>query len=283
MIKTQNVTLAVTIKEKKIVGDDYDKRYSVNIKRADRREMELFVDYDVYEGCIVGKPAIFNIDVVMEQDGDINHYDKEQTRVMSIRYLENNDDTSEYADLLDKNLTWLSRYAKPLPEEKKKSPLLLVAGLIFLIAGIFVGAIAPFSICDSIKKANEYKDYTHVEGVVISQENERLPDEKMIDGEYVYRINAIVQYSVDGKTYETSYTVEQKGYQLIDDEQDIIYKNDNPSKGLVAFYDVVSKTYLPYYGMSWLEVVVLVLLSVVVGIPAVLGGIYLSIMSFKKS
>lgn len=281
-MKIQNVTFAATINSKRVDGD-YDKRYVIVIKRADRRLMELYVDPSTYERCVELKKVIINIDVVMENGGDINNYDKEQTQVLSLRYLENNIDTEEYSELLDKNLTWLSRYAKPLPEEKKFSPLLLVIGILFFIAGIVVGAIAPFSIFDSIKKADEYKDYTHVEGVVISQESERLPDEKMIDGEYVYRINAIVQYSVDGKSYETNYIVEKKGYQLIDDEQDIIYKNDNPSKGVVAFYDVVSKTYLPYYGMSWLDVVGLVLLSVVVGIPAILGGIYLSIMSLKKS
>lgn len=271
-MKTQNVTLAVTIDEKETVQTEYGTRYNVIIKRADNRKMELYVDYSVYEELVVGKPAIVDIEVVMEKEGDINHFDKEQTRIVGIRYLDNREITGEYADLLDKNLAWLSRYAPPIKEEGKKSPAVILIGLLFLLVGLAVGSIAPIWISGSLKDAEKYKDYVHVEGVVTHQENERLYNVK-VDGKQGYRINATIQYSVDGKTYEMGYTINRTRKRLIDINQDIIHRKDNPEDAMVAFYDAVSRTYLPS-GTSWFQLIGTILVSVVIGIPCILAGIY---------
>ena len=43
--------------------------------------MVLSVNRSTYDECKKGRRAIFDIDVVMEKDGDINNYIREQTRV----------------------------------------------------------------------------------------------------------------------------------------------------------------------------------------------------------
>lgn len=87
MLKTESVTLAVKIKSKEITGDEYNREYLVTITRADGRDMVLSVNRSTYDECKKGRRAIFDIDVVMEKDGDINNYIREQTCVTGITYL----------------------------------------------------------------------------------------------------------------------------------------------------------------------------------------------------
>ena len=69
------------------------------------------------------------------------------------------------------------------------------------------------------------------------------------------------------------YTINRTRKRLIDINQDIIYRKDNPEDAMVAFYDAVSRTYLPS-GTSWFQLIGTILVSVFIGIPCILAGIY---------
>lgn len=163
MLKTESVTLAVKIKSKEITGDEYNREYLVTITRADGRDMVLSVNRSIYDECKKGRRAIFDIDVVMEKDGDINNYIREQTRVTGITYLTEDRLFNNFSKIKDENYTWLSRYAPPL-KKKNDRPVIFLMGIVFFAAGVFVFTFLPRIIVKNINKAKIYKDYVHTVG-----------------------------------------------------------------------------------------------------------------------
>ena len=154
MLKTESVTLAVKIKSKEITGDEYNREYLVTITRADGRDMVLSVNRSTYDECKKGRRAIFDIDVVMEKDGDINNYIREQTRVTGITYLTEDRLFNNFSKIKDENYTWLSRYAPPL-KKKNDRPVILLMGIVFFAAGVFVFTFLPRII---VKRVSIYKN-----------------------------------------------------------------------------------------------------------------------------
>lgn len=65
----------------------HEEIYQVTFMRADNRKMTISVDKDIYDKCKnAAQKVIFDIDVVMEKEGDINHYDKKLTKARKVLF-----------------------------------------------------------------------------------------------------------------------------------------------------------------------------------------------------
>lgn len=276
MLKTESVTLAVKIKSKEITGDEYNREYLVTITRADGRDMVLSVNRSTYDECKKGRRAIFDIDVVMEKEGDINNYIREQTRVTGITYLTEDRLFNNFSKIKDENYTWLSRYAPPL-KKKNDRPVILLMGIVFFAAGVFVFTFLPRIIVKNINKAKIYKDYVHTVG----ETTDRGSTSNSWDSDSYYHYATLV-YHADGNAYTVDYGERGKFTDRLADNYDIIYKKDEPEKSYVAEYDTITKMYLPSdYAYSMMDYVGYVLVSLVIGIPCIAGGSFCLIQGIR--
>ena len=76
----------------------HEEIYQVTFMRADNRKMTIFVDKDIYDKCKnAAQKVIFDMDVVMEKEGDINHYDKKLTKARKVLFWGIDIDPDTYA------------------------------------------------------------------------------------------------------------------------------------------------------------------------------------------
>lgn len=276
MQKTIDVTLGGMIIGKSFIGEESDRIYSITFKRADRREMKVTSDRQTYDRCVEGNLAIFNIDVVMDSEGDINHYDKKLSHIKNVQFVGVDVDMEKYQILMSENLTWLSRYAKPLSEneEKKKGTLLFaLVGILFLVAGLLCISITPVSLISRISDGKKYENYTHIEGKVTYQNAYARPG-KNSKGVQTYDVSIIVTYYVDGKEYSLSDKIYSDDT-TVSETQDMIYNNDDPAESYLASYDAIAKTYIPDGNDSIGGFILLIVVTLILGLIGAGIGSYL--------
>ena len=275
MQKTIDVTLGGMITGKSFIGEESDRIYSIIFKRADRREMKVTSDRQTFDRCVEGNLAIFNIEVVMDHEGDINHYDKKLSYIKNVQLVGVDVDAEEYHTLMENNLTWLSRYAKPLNEneEKKKDNLLFaLIGMVFLVVGLLCISITPVSLINRVSDGKKYENYTHIEGKVTYQ-NAYLRPGKNSKGVQTYDVSIIVTYYGDGKEYSLSDKIYSDDT-TVSEIQDLIYNNDDPTESYLASYDVIAKTYIPDGNDSIGGFMLLIVVTLILGIIGAGIGIY---------
>lgn len=250
MLKTVNIILGGTITGTSYYVDKNNERiYSVSFKRADNREMTVSVDKQYYDRCVHGNTAIFDIDVVMKNDGDINHYDKKLSRAKHVAFVGVDTDTNTYKERMTEDLIWLSRYAKPLKGNKR--PIwVLVIGLVFIIGGILLIASVPIKIFAQISEGKRYADFIYTEGEVIDQDWSMSTTNHENDDIY-YDIKVKIQYEADGNKYVITEKINNQKYSTVLAGQDMIYNQYNPSEAYLASYDVIAKRYIPDGCDSW--------------------------------
>lgn len=284
MQKKINVTLGGMIMGKSFWGDVNDRKYYITFKRADRREMTVSADRQTYERCVEGNLAVFNIDVIMEKEGDINHYDKKLSQIMETKLVGVEVDAEKYQTLMSENLTWLSRYAKPLPEkeEKKKGNFKFVLiGMVFIIFGLLCVSVTPISLISKISKGEKYENFTHIKGEVTYQKPYDRPG-KNSEGFQTYDISIIVTYQVDDKEYTLSDKIYSDS-KTISDRQDMIYNNDNPNESYLASYDAIAKTYIPDGNDSVFGFILVVIITLAFGFTGVgIGGYIIFEVIYEK-
>lgn len=272
MLKTVNIILGGTITGTSFYVDKNNERiYSVSFKRADNREMTVSVDKQYYDRCVHGNMAIFDIDVVMKNDGDINHYDKKLSRAKCVAFVGVDTDTNTYKERMTEDLIWLSRYAKPLKGNKR--PIwVLVIGLVFIVGGILLIASVPIQIFAQISEGKRYADFIYTEGEVIDQDWSMSTTNHDNDDIY-YDIKVKIQYEADGNKYVITEKINNQRYSTVLTEQDMIYNQYNPSEAYLASYDVIAKRYIPDGCDSWGSYILLFAILLVIGIICMGVGI----------
>lgn len=277
MLKTINRMLGGMITGTSFYVDkNNEKIYSVSFKRADNREMTVSVDRQYYDRCIHGNLAIFDIDVVMEHDGDINHYDKKLSKARRIEFVGGDTDINAYNARMAEDLTWLSRYAKPLPDndskKAKRKPWMIAIGLIFIIGGLILIAAVPIRIFGQIKEGKKYDNFAYAEGEVIDQ-YWNLSTTYNNNNEKSYDITATIQYEADGTKYVVTKKITNSWNSGILGVQDIIYNQDNPSEAYLASYDVIAGRYIPDGKDSWGGYILYFVITLIIGIICMGVGI----------
>ena len=266
MLKTVNIILGGTITGTSFYVDKNNERiYSVSFKRADNREMTVSVDKQFYDRCVHGNTAIFDIDVVMKNDGDINHYDKKLSRAKSVAFVGVDTDTNTYNERMAEDLIWLSRYAKPLKGNAKKPIWLLVIGLVFLIGGILLIASVPIQIFAQISEGKRYADFIYTEGEVIDQDWSMSTTNHENDDIY-YDIKVKIQYVADGNKYVITEKLSNQRFSTVSERQDMIYNQYDPSEAYLASYDVIAQRYIPDGRDSWGSYILLFAILLLIGI-----------------
>lgn len=265
MLKTVNITLGGTITGTSYYVDKNNERiYSVSFKRADNREMTVSVDKQYYDRCVHGNTAIFDIDIVMKNDGDINHYDKKLSKAKRVAFVGVDTDTNTYKERMTEDLIWLSRYAKPLKGNKR--PIwVIVIGLVFFIGGILLIASVPIKIFAQISEGKRYADFIYTEGEVIDQDWSMSTTNHDNDDIY-YDIKVKIQYEADGNKYVITEKLNNQKYSTVLARQDMIYNQYNPSEAYLASYDVIAKRYIPDGCDSWGSYILLFAILLVMGI-----------------
>ena len=272
MLKTVNRILGGMITgTSSYVNKNNEKIYSVSFKRADNREMTVSIDKEYYDRCVHGNLAIFDIDVVMENDGDINHYDKKLSKAKQVEFVGIDTDINTYKDRMAEDLTWLSRYAKPLQDNNsKRKPWMIAVGLAFIIGGLLLIAFVPIKIFSQISAGKKYADFTYIEGEVIDQDWSMwtINNEVNNDGndKMRYDINVKIQYEVDGNKYEITEKLTNQKYSYVLTNQDMIYNQSDPSEAYLASYDVIAKRYIPDGKDSWGAYILVFAIMLVMGI-----------------
>ncbi|MBD5087297.1 MAG: hypothetical protein HDT30_00575 [Clostridiales bacterium] len=229
----------------------HEEIYQVTFMRADNRKMTISVDKDIYDKCKnAAQKVIFDIDVVMEKEGDINHYDKKLTKARKVLFWGIDIDPDTYAKKMEEDLVWLSRYAKPLPAEKSKAGKVLsyiegyfVSIILFLaIFGVGIGSILaiPLTINHLKNQADKYANYEVTKGEVIKQSSR---EETLEEDSYI--IEYTIEYWVNDEKYVISDSLKQDNWDSIWSEQCVLYDKSNPSNGLLCEYNNVAKAYLP--------------------------------------
>ncbi|MDE6314096.1 MAG: hypothetical protein K2M46_10875 [Lachnospiraceae bacterium] len=222
--------------------------YQVTFMRADNRKMTISVDKDIYDKCInSNQKVIFDIDVVMEKEGDINHYDKKLTKARKVLFLGIDIDADTYAKKMEEDLVWLSRYAKPLPAEKSKGKKALLyiesyfVSIILFVAifGTGIGSILaiPLTINHLKAQADKYANYEVTNGKVIEQSDRNLDED-------LYEIKYTIEYWVNDEKYVIRDSLTQSTNSIWS-EQHILYDKSDPNNGLLCEYNNVAKAYLP--------------------------------------
>ncbi|MDE6210304.1 MAG: hypothetical protein K2M73_11610 [Lachnospiraceae bacterium] len=251
------------------VDKNNEQIYSVSFKRADNREMTVSVDRQYYDRCVHGNLAIFDIDVVMENDGDINHYDKKLSRAKRVAFVGVDTDINTYKERMTEDLIWLSRYAKPLKgndsKKSKRPPWMILIGLVFIIGGILLIASVPIKIFAQISDGKRYADFIYTEGEVIDQDWSMSTTNHDNDDIY-YDIKVKIQYEADGNEYVITEKINNQRYSIVLVEQDMIYNQSNPSEAYLASYDVIAKRYIPDGCDSWVSYILLFVILLVMGI-----------------
>lgn len=226
----------------------HEEIYQVTFMRADNRKMTISVDKDIYDKCKnAAQKVIFDIDVVMEKEGDINHYDKKLTKARKVLFWGIDIDPDTYAKKMEEDLVWLSRYAKPLPAEKSKAGKVLsyiegyfVSIILFLaIFGVGIGSILaiPLTINHLKNQAEKYANYEVTKGEVIKQSWNQLDEER-------YKIEYTIEYWVNDEKYVISDSLTE-GTSSIWSNQYVLYDKSDPNNGLLCEYNNVAKAYLP--------------------------------------
>lgn len=274
MLKTENRILGGIITGTSFYEDNNnEKNYSVSFKRADNREMTVSVDRQYFERCVHGKQAIFDIDVVMENDGDINHYDKKLSRAKHIKFVGIDIDINAYKERMTEDLIWLSRYAKPLQDMKAKRQLwMILVGLVFIIGGLLLIAAVPFKIFNQISNGKRYSDFIYTEGEVIDQDWSLSTTNHDNDDIY-YDIEVKIQYEADGNKYVITENINNQRSSTVFTKQDMIYNQSNPNEAYLASYDVIAKRYIPDGGNSWVSYILTFAIFLVMGIICTVVGV----------
>lgn len=255
----------------------YEEIYQVTFMRADNRKMTISVDRDIYNKCKnAAQKVIFDIDVVMEKEGDINHYDKKLTKARKVLFWGIDIDPDTYAKKMEEDLVWLSRYAKPLPAEKSK---VRKAGNYFLgilldaifYVGIFVMGIGfilaiPLTINNRKAEAEKYANYEVTKGEVIKQSSR---EETLEEDSYI--IEYTIEYWVNDEKYVISDSLKQNNWDSIWSEQYVLYDKSDPSNGLLCEYNNVAKAYLPGFQENS-EYVFFVVMGII-GVALILLGL----------
>lgn len=277
MLNTVNRTLGGVITQTSSkVDENKEEVYTVTFTRADNREMTIVVNKEIYDRCTHGSRAIFDIDIVMEKGGDVNHYDKKLTKAKGVVFVGVDVDAKTYKQKMEQDLTYLSRYAKPLPAKKKKhrGRLWMVLTLVLLFgAGIVFIASVPIWIKYQISQGERYSNFAVITGEVIDQSSHQS-----ISNTDKYDIDFTIEYEVDGRIYTIQESFPEHNLSSIFSTQKVIYNVDDPSEGYYAEYNNIAKTYLP--GMqnnSYVSYIVLLFLGVVC---LVLGGNYVKVLFF---
>lgn len=248
MFNTINKTLGGTITGTSVILDaNHEKVYTVTFTRADNRDMTIVVDKELYDRCTQGSLAIFDIDIVMEKGGDVNNYDKKLTRAKGAAFVGADLDAHTYKKKMEDDLTYLRRYAVPLPSKKKSRamarkerlwsllfPVLLFGGGIIIIASV------PLLIKYQISKGKKYSNYMVTTGEVIEQSSRAS-----MSNSDKYDIDFKIQYEVDGIKYTIRQNFTEHNVSSIFSTQKVIYNIDNPSEGYYAEYNNIAKAYLP--------------------------------------
>lgn len=265
MLKTMNRTLGGKITETSFLVDENNEEiYTVTFTRADNRDMTAAVDKEIYDRCSQGALAIFDIDIVMEKGGDINHYNKKLTKAKSVAFVGTDIDARTYKQKLEEDITYLRRYAMPLPAKKRKGisesrlwallfPVILFGGGILLIAGV------PLLIKYQISKGEKYSNFVVTTGEVIEQSSRQS-----IRNTDKWDINYTIEYEVGGTKYAISGSFSEENFPDISSTQEVIYNVDNPSEGYYAEYNNIAKTYLP--GMqtnSYIPYILMIFMGIV--------------------
>ncbi len=276
MQKIMNRTLGGKIVETSSMRNQYNEEiYQVTFMRVDNRKMTVSVDKDIFDKCINSNmKAIFDIDVVMEKEGDINHYDKELTKAKKVLFLGMDISEKVYAEKMDEDLVWLSRYAKPLPPEKSKAKeaALNIGGylgsilLLMILFGVGIGAILaiPFTINIRRAEADKYTNYEVTKGQVIKQSSHQVLDEDY------YTIEYEIEYEVDDVKYVIKDRLERDMPSILS-EQYVLYDKSEPSNGLLCGYNKIAKAYLP--GLQKNQEYAFFVILVIVSIAFILVGI----------
>lgn len=226
----------------------HEEIYQVTFMRADNRKMTISVDKDIYDKCKnAAQKVIFDIDVVMEKEGDINHYDKKLTKARKVLFWGIDIDPDTYAKKMEEDLVWLSRYAKPLPAEKSKAGKVLsyiegyfISIILFLaIFGVGIGSILaiPLTINHLKNQAEKYANYEVTKGEVIKQSWNQLDEDR-------YKIEYTIEYWVNDEKYVISDSLTE-GTSSIWSNQYVLYDKSDPNNGLLCEYNNVAKAYLP--------------------------------------
>ncbi|MDE7425824.1 MAG: hypothetical protein K2N51_19360 [Lachnospiraceae bacterium] len=226
----------------------HEEIYQVTFMRADNRKMTISVDKDIYDKCKnAAQKVIFDIDVVMEKEGDINHYDKKLTKARKVLFWGIDIDPDTYAKKMEEDLVWLSRYAKPLPAEKSKAGKVLsyiegyFVSIIFFLSffGVGLGLILaiPLTINHLKNQAEKYANYEVTKGEVIKQSSRNLDEDR-------YKIEYTIEYWVNDEKYVISDSLTQN-MSSIWSGQYVLYDKNDPNNGLLCEYNNVAKAYLP--------------------------------------
>lgn len=275
MQKVINRTLSGKIVETSTIQDDYNREiYQVTFMRADNRKMTISVDRDIYDKCIdTNRKVIFDIDVVMEKEGDINNYDKILTKAKKALFLGTDIDEKEFTKKMEEDLVWLSRYAKPLPAEKSKAKkaISIIDGYFGIVCfyvilfGMGIGAILfiPLTINNRKAQADKYANYEVTKGEVIKQSNRQ-------DSENGYIIQYEIEYWVNDEKYVIRDHLDYNTSSIMS-QQYVLYNKDEPSDGMLCGYNSVAKAYLP--GLQESSEYVGFVVMAIVGVALILLGI----------
>lgn len=267
MLNTVNRTLGGRITQTaSIVDENMEAIYTVTFIRADNREMTIVVDKEFYDKCTHGSRAIFDLDIVMEKGGDVNHYDQKLTKARGIAFVGIDVDARTYKQKMEQDLTYLARYAKPLPAKKKKGRgsarngfwVVLILVLTFGAGIVFIASV-PFLIKYQLSQGVKYANFVVTTGKVIDQSSHQS-----ISNTDKYDIDFTIEYEVDGKKYTIQESYTEHNVSDISPTRKVIYNVDDPSEGYYAEYNNIAKTYLP--GMqnnSYISYIVLLLFGVV--------------------
>lgn len=258
------------------VDKNNEKIYSVSFKRADNREMTVSVDRQYYDRCVHGNLAIFDIDVIMEADGDINHYDKKLSRAKNIKFVGIDTDINTYREKMTEDLIWLSRYAKPLQgnasKKTKRKSWMIAIGLVFIIGGLLLIASVPIKIFAQISEGKRYADFIYTEGEVIDQ-NWSMSTTNHDNDDIYYDIKVKIQYEADGNKYVLAEKINNQRSSTVLTEQDMIYNQSNPSEAYLASYDVIARRYIPDGCDSWVSYIMLFGIILIMGIICTVAGV----------
>lgn len=277
MQKVLNRTLGGKIVETSSLKNNYNEEiYQVTFMRADNRKMTITVDKDIYDMCINShKKVVFDIDVVMEKEGDINHYDKELTKARKILFMGIDIDADTYEKKMEEDLVWLSRYAKPLPVEESKARKSITNigdyfGIVFfyvIIFGMGIGAILsiPLTISHQRAEADKYANYEVTKGEVVKQSSS---EDTLHEDNYIIKYE--IEYWVNDEKYVIRDQLEQ-GTSSILSQQYVLYDKDNPSDGMLCGYNSIAKAYLP--GLQENSYYLIFVVMAIIGVALILLGI----------